>query len=164
MSALCPPGKEGKCFQGMKLPPPISSLIKKTGIFDAPGIARKDDHNEVSASNRVTNNKCAGNSEIPKNVLPSVERVQMKYAAPNLSIRDALMKVPYIRKTIIHNIPKTCLPLYPAEYPMSSVVTCNDGKRAIINHIPVRNPKEPPFFFLSVKDLGAAVNLGAFHL
>ena len=52
-------------------PPPISSLIKKTGIFDAPGIARKDDHNEVSASNRVTSNKCAGNSEIPKNVLPS---------------------------------------------------------------------------------------------
>ena len=142
--------------------PPISSLIKETGISYAPSIARKDDHNEVSATDLVTSNERVGNSEIPKNVLPLGERVQMNYTSPYLSIRDALMKVPYIRKTIIHNIPKTCLPLYPAEYPMSSIVTCNDGKRAIINRIPARNTKEPPFFSPSVKDLGAAVNLEHF--
>ena len=101
-------------------------------------------------------------TKIPRNVLTINQNPQRKHSVPYLSIRDSLMKVPYIRKTVIRNLPKVCLPLYPVDYPMSAIVTCSNGKKAIINRIPVRNIKEPPFYSLSVKDLGATVNLEHF--
>ena len=118
--------------------------------------------NELKEINHAIIGESAGMTKIPRNVLTINQNPQRKHSVPYLSIRDSLMKVPYIRKTVIRNLPKVCLPLYPVDYPMSAIVTCSNGKKAIINRIPVRNIKEPPFYSLSVKDLGATVNLEHF--
>ena len=145
-----------------EISPPVKKPSSKPIVNQALNTAHIEGFNELNEINHAIIGENAGMTVIPGNVLPVNKNHQSKHSAPYLSIRDSLMKVPYIRKTVIHNLPKVCLPLYPVDYPMSAIVTCNDGKKAIINRVPVRNIKEPPFYSCSVKDLGAKVNLEHF--
>ena len=145
-----------------EISPPVKKPSSKPIVNQALNTAHIEGFNELNEINHAIIGENAGMTVIPGNVLPVNKNHQSKHSAPYLSIRDSLMKVPYIRKTVIHNLPKVCLPLYPVDYPMSAIVTCNDGKKAIINRVPVRNIKEPPFYSCSVKDLGATVNLEHF--
>ena len=145
-----------------EISPPVKKTPSKPIVNQALNTVHIEGFNESREINHEIIGENAGMPEILENVLPISQDLQSKHSAPYLSIRDSLMKIPYIRKTVIHNLPKVCLTLYPVDYPLSAIVTCNDGKKAIINRIPVRNIKEPPFYSCSVKDLGATVNLEHF--
>jgi len=145
-----------------EISPPVKKTSSKPIVNQALNTTHIEGFNESNEINHEIIDENAGMPEILRNVLPISQDLQSKHYAPYLSIRESLMKIPYIRKTVIHNLPKVCLPLYPVDYPLSAIVTCNDGKKAIINRIPVRNIKEPPFYSVLVKDLGATVNLEHF--
>ena len=101
-------------------------------------------------------------SEVTPNETTSAESVLPKHAMPYLTIRHILEKVKLVRSAIIHKIPSKSVPLVPDSYPKSTLVNCNDGKKAISFRVPARNPKQPPFYPSNVKDLGGTVGLPNF--
>ena len=93
----------------------ISPLVKKPSLKPIDNKALNTAHiegfNELKEINHAIIGESAGMTKIPRNVLTINQNPQRKHSVPYLSIRDSLMKVPYIRKTVIRNLPKVCLPL-----------------------------------------------------
>ena len=78
----------------------ISPPVKKTSWKPIVNQALNTVHIEGFNESMEINHEIIG-------VLPISQDLQSKHSAPYLSIRDSLMKIPYIRKTVI---PKVCLP------------------------------------------------------
>ena len=101
-------------------------------------------------------------SPVMKHKPESEDNVMPKHAMLYLTIRQKLEKVKLVRSAKIHKIPSKSVPLVPDSYPKSSLVMCSDGKKALRFRVPVRNPKQPPFYPSYVKNLGGTVGLPNF--
>ena len=90
-----------------EISPPVKKTSSKPIVNQALNTVHIEGFNESMEINHEIIGENAGMPEILRNVLPISQDLRSKHSAPYLSIRDSLMKIPYIRKTVI---PKVCLP------------------------------------------------------